>query len=105
MFAVSLSELHSNTDLIFFDFQIFLKMRKTTRDFLDPSFYVLFCASYLAEFTAQVREGVLSSSDSPPIVTGLLLFMLAFMIFVLLLLMLSPVCVYTVFRSSVLSCI
>ena len=43
----------------------------------------------------------ISSSGSPPRVNGLLLFMMASMIFVLHLLMLSPVCVDTVFRSSV----
>ena len=47
-----------------------------------------------------LKESV-SSSGSPPSVTGLLFFVLAFMILVLLLLMLSPVCVDTVFRSSV----
>ena len=47
-----------------------------------------------------LKESV-SSSGSSPSVTGLLFFVLAFMILVLLLLMLSPVCVDTVFRKSV----
>ena len=49
-----------------------------------------------------VNESV-SSSGSPFIVMGL--FVLAFIIIVLLLLMLSPSCVDTVFSSSVFSCI
>ena len=47
-----------------------------------------------------LKESV-SSSGSPPSVTGLLFFMLAFMILILLMLMLSPICVDTVFRRSV----
>ena len=47
-----------------------------------------------------LKESV-SSSGSSPSVNGLLFFVLAFMILVLILLMLSPVCVDTVFRSSV----
>ena len=47
-----------------------------------------------------LKESV-SSSGSPPSVTGLLFFVLAFMILVLLLLMFSPFCVDTVFRKSV----
>ncbi|KAK2187085.1 hypothetical protein NP493_179g00026 [Ridgeia piscesae] len=47
-----------------------------------------------------VNESV-SSSYSPFNVMGLLFFVLAFIIFVLLLLMLSPSCVDTVFNSSV----
>ena len=47
----------------------------------------------------------LSSSGSPFIVMGLLFFLLAFITFVLLLLMLSPSCVDTVVSSSVFSCI
>ena len=45
-----------------------------------------------------LKESV-SSSGSPPSVTGLLFFTLAFMILVLF--MLSPICVDTVFRRSV----
>ena len=51
-----------------------------------------------------VNESV-SSSGSPFKVMGLLFFVLAFIIFVLLLLMLCPSCVDTVFNSSVVSCI
>ena len=51
-----------------------------------------------------VNESV-SSSGSPFNVMGLLFFVLAFIIFVLFLLMLSPSCVDTVFNSSVVSCI
>ena len=47
-----------------------------------------------------VNESV-SSSGSPFIVMGLLFFVLAFIILVLLLLMLSPSCVDTVFSSCV----
>ena len=46
-----------------------------------------------------------SSSGSPFNVMGLLFFVLAFIVFVLLLLMLSPSCVDTVFSCSVFSCI
>ena len=76
-------------------------MTKATLAILDLSFYVFFCISYLADCTAHVRKESVSSSGSPPIVTGLLFFMLAVMTFVLLLLMLSPVCVDTVIRCSV----
>ena len=48
------------------------------------------------------KESV-SSSGSHPSLTVLLLFVLAFMIFVSLLFMLSPVCVENAFRSSVFS--
>ncbi|KAK2187927.1 hypothetical protein NP493_150g03006 [Ridgeia piscesae] len=51
-----------------------------------------------------VNESV-SSSGSPFNVMGLLFFVLAFIIFVLLLLMLSLNCVDSVFSSSVFSCI
>ena len=51
-----------------------------------------------------VNESV-SSSGSPFNVMGLLFFVLAFIILVLLLLMLSPSCVDTVFSSSVFPCI
>ena len=51
-----------------------------------------------------VNESV-SSSGSPFNVMGLLFFVLAFIVFVLLLLMLSPSCVDTVFSGSVFSCI
>ena len=47
-----------------------------------------------------VKESV-SSSGSPPSATGLMFLMLTFMVLVLLLLMLSPICVDTVFRRSV----
>ena len=47
-----------------------------------------------------LKESV-SSSGSHLSVTGLLFFVLAFMILVLLLLMLNPICVDTVFISSV----
>ena len=46
----------------------------------------------------QVKESV-SSSGSPPRVTGLLLFVLDLVSFVLLLLMLSPTCVDIVFKT------
>ncbi|KAK2141620.1 hypothetical protein NP493_5184g00001 [Ridgeia piscesae] len=46
-----------------------------------------------------------SSSGSPLIVMGLLFYVLAFIILVLLLFMLSHSCVDTVFSSSVFSCI
>ncbi|KAK2192709.1 hypothetical protein NP493_24g02006 [Ridgeia piscesae] len=51
-----------------------------------------------------VNESV-SSSGSPFNVMGLLFFLLAFIIFILLLLMLSPSCVDTVFSSCDFSCI
>ncbi|KAK2176839.1 hypothetical protein NP493_636g03006 [Ridgeia piscesae] len=51
-----------------------------------------------------VNESV-SSGGSLFYVMELLFFALTFIIFVLLLLMLSPSCVDTVFRSSVFSCI
>ena len=104
------SEPQSNTDLTFelnilslvlslicFSFQIFPKMRNAT---------LAFCILALTSSVAPVLllpmyvEESVSSSGSHLNVTGLF-FMLAFMILVLLLLMLSHVCVDTVFRRSV----
>ena len=57
--------------------------------------------SLLIVLSRYVNESV-SSSGSPFNVMGWLFFVFAFIIFVLLLLMLSPGCVATVFSSSVL---
>ena len=62
-----------------------------------PPFFLIMLPRY-------VNESV-SSSGSPFNVMGLLFFVLAFIIFVLLLLMLSPSCIDTVFSWSVFSCI
>ena len=62
-----------------------------------PSLLLIMLPRYL-------KESV-SSSGSPPSVTGLLFFVFAFTILVLLLLMLSPICVDIVFRKSVFFCI
>ena len=60
--------------------------------------------SLLIVLPRYVNEFV-SSSSSPFNVIGLLFFVLAFIIFVLLLLMLNPSCVETVLSSSGFCCI
>ena len=111
------SELYDRTDLtlelnililvfslISFDFQILLSMRKATRAFWIralvsssvPHVLLILLPRYLKQT---------ASSGFPPTVTTFLLFVLAFIILVLFILMLSPVCADTRFSRSVFSCI
>ena len=91
--------------LLCFALQIFLNMMNATLAFcilaLTSSSVPPFLLIVLPRY---VNESV-SSSGSPFNVIGLLFFVLAFIIFVLLLLMLSPSCIDTVFSCSVFSCI
>ena len=112
------SELYNRTDLkvelnililvfslISFDFQILLSMRKATRAFWIralvsssvPPVLLILLPSY-------VKQSVYSSG-LPPTVTTFLLFVLAFIILVLFILMLMLVCADTKFSRSVFSCI
>ena len=91
--------------LMCFALHIFLNMMNATLAFCilaltissGPPFLLIVLPRY-------VNESV-SSSGSPFNVIGLLFFVLAFIIFVLRLLMLSPSCIDTVFSCSVFSCI
>ena len=89
--------------LICFALRIFLNMMNATLAFC----ILALTSSSVPPFLLIVlpRYVNVSFSGSPFIVMGLLFFVLAFIILVLLLLMLSPSCVDTVFSSSVFSCI
>ena len=88
-----------------FALHIFLNMMNTTLAFCIlaltfssvPPLLLIVLPRYVNEYV--------SSSGSPFNVMGLLFFVLAFIIFVLLMLMLSPSCIDTVLSCSVFSCI
>ena len=112
------SELYNRTDLtlelnililvfslISFYFQILLSMRKATRAFLIRALVYSSVPPILLILLPRYVKHYVSSSGFPPTVTTFLLFVLAFIISVLFILMLSPVCADTRFSRYVVSCI
>ena len=112
--SLHVSELYNTTDLnililvfslISFAFEILLRMRKATCALwiraLVSSYVPLVLLVVLPRY---VKQSV-SSSGFPPTVTTFLLFVLAFIILVLFILMLRPVCADTKFSGFVFSCI
>ena len=112
------SELYNGTDLtlelnililvcslISFDFQILLSMREATRAFWIRALVSSSVPPLLLISLHRYVKQSVSSSGFPPTVTTFLLFLLAFIILVLFILMLSPVCADTRFSRSVFSCI
>ena len=82
---------------------MFLNKRNATLDFFIHALLSSYVPALLLIMLPRYLKTSVSSSGSPPSVTGLMFFVLVFMIIVLLLLMLSAICVGTVFRRSVLS--
>ena len=115
---IHVSELYNRTDLtlelnililvfslIRFDFQILLSMRKATRAFWIRALVSSSVPPVLLILLPRYVKQSVSSSGFPPTVTTFLLFVLAFIILVLFILMLSPVCADTRFSRFVFSCI
>ena len=91
--------------LICFDFQILLRMRQASRALWIRALVACSVTPVVLILLPGYVKHYVSSSGFPPTINTFLLFVLSFIIIVLFILMLSPVCDDTKFSRSVLSCI
>ena len=89
--------------MIYFALHIFLNTMNATLAFCILALISSYVSPFLLIILQRYVNESVSSNGSPFNVMGLLFFVFAIIIFVLLLLMLSPSCVDTVFSGSVFS--